>query len=91
MKNAIQFLLFTAAVFACQPVAPPPQIAPQQTGEEFTLAPGQEAAMQGTGLIVSLTGVPDDQRCPLKIECAVNGPVTVTIEIAISPVFDFVD
>ncbi len=72
------------------PSRPPPQIAPQ-TGEEFTLAPGQEAAMQGTGLIVSLTGVPDDQRCPLKIECAMSGPVTVTIEIAISPVFDFVD
>lgn len=81
MKNAVRFLLFAVAVSACRPATPPPQIAPQQTGEEFTLAPGQEAAMQGTGLIVTLTGVPDDQRCPLKIECAMSGPVTVSIEV----------
>lgn len=63
---------------ACMPVTPLPSIT-ADLGNEFTLAPGQSATISNTGLTLTLIGVPGDQRCPLNIECAMSGPVSVSI------------
>lgn len=49
--------------------------------EEFSLAPGQMASITGTDWVVILSGIPGDQRCPLNIECAMSGPVTIPVTV----------
>jgi hypothetical protein len=65
---------------ACQPATQLPAITAQE-GEEFTLAVGQSAQISGTDLTLTLIGVPSDGRCPLDIECAESGPVTVVVTV----------
>jgi len=80
MKNWIWILLFAVFVSSC---TPPTSWSPiiAALGEPFTLAPGQSATIANTGLTITFKGAPDDSRCPLKIECAESGPVTVTITV----------
>lgn len=63
---------------ACQPATSLSPIT-VRPGEEFTLAPGQSAILEEGDLTLTLVSVPDDQRCPLNIECAMSGPVSVSI------------
>ena len=63
-----------------QPNTPPAPIT-AGLGEKFSLIPGQAATISGTDLTVTLSGIPGDQRCPLKIECAMSGPVTVPVAV----------
>ena len=58
---------------------PPPITA--VTGEEFTLAPGQLVMITDAGFTMTLVSVSGDERCPLEIECAESGPVTLTATI----------
>ena len=73
-------LLLSLLLAACQPATPPTPIT-AVTGMEFTLAPGQTVAIADADLILTLISVPDDGRCPLDIECAESGPVTVIVTV----------
>jgi hypothetical protein len=65
---------------SCQPATPlPPVMAGVE--EEFILSVGQSALIDEAELKITLKGVPGDQRCPLEIECAISGPITLTIAI----------
>ena len=78
MKRVLVFVILLLS--ACQPATPLlPITADLRT--EFTLAPGQSATINGTGLALTLVSVPGDQRCPLNIECAMSGPVSVSISV----------
>jgi len=52
-------------------------------GKEFTLAPDQTATITATKLTIRLIGVGGDQRCPSEIECAISGPVSVSLSAQI--------
>jgi len=48
-------------------------------GTEFTLAQNQTATLADTELTIRLSGVAGDERCPSEIECAVSGPVSLSL------------
>jgi hypothetical protein len=48
---------------------------------ELTLAPGQSATLSGTDMTITFESVVADERCPIDIECAASGPVTVSLSI----------
>lgn len=48
---------------------------------EFTLARDQSARIKATNLTVTFSSVLSDDRCPIEVECAASGPVTVTLSI----------
>ena len=73
-------ILLVLALTSCQTSPPPPPItAPVK--DEFILRPNQSATILGTDLTLKLITVTSDERCPLEIECAMSGPVTLTISI----------
>ena len=80
MKKNVWVVFMLAFVLACGFSTPLPPIT-ASLGAEFTLAPGQSAMVNGTDIEITLVGVPGDGRCPLLVECAMSGPVTVTIAI----------
>jgi hypothetical protein len=49
--------------------------------EEFTLAPGQTAAVAGTSLRVTFEAVRDDSRCPTDVTCIWEGDATVVLKV----------
>lgn len=49
--------------------------------EEFTLAPGQTAAVTGTPLRITFETVRDDSRCPTDVTCIWEGDATVVLRI----------
>ncbi|HEX5809968.1 MAG TPA: hypothetical protein VFY25_14965 [Anaerolineales bacterium] len=63
---------------ACQ-AANPTIEAPLNT--EFTLARDQSARIKTTDLTVTFSSVLSDDRCPIEVECAASGPVTVSLAI----------
>jgi len=76
MRNVATFLL-VLLLTACQSATPSPITA--ATGMEFTLASDQTATIENTGLHLRLIGIAGDERCPSEIECAMSGPVSLTI------------
>jgi hypothetical protein len=79
-KALITFLVGVFLLAACQPATPPPPVS-TEVGTEFTLAPGQMASITGTDLNITLISVPGDQRCPSEIECAMSGPVSISLSV----------
>jgi hypothetical protein len=49
-------------------------------GEEFTLKPGEWAAVQGTDLRVSFDKVVEDSRCPADVVCIRAGEAVVALQ-----------
>lgn len=80
MLRLFRVSLLTISLSACGTAAPLSPVT-ANLNEEFILTPGQTALIAGTDLTIALTGV-GDARCPLDIECAESGPVTVVIEVA---------
>ena len=76
MRNIATFLL-VLLLTACQSATPAPIIA--AIGTEFTLAPDQAVTIENTSLHLRLIGIAGDERCPSEIECAMSGPVSLTI------------
>ena len=74
------FLLLAVLLVACQPATPLPPIT-AVLGEEFALTPGQTVTFSDAGLAITFVSVSSDQRCPLEIECAASGPVSVTVAV----------
>ncbi len=73
-------ILLLIVVTSCQAALPPPPIT-VSVADEFILHPIQSTVILGTDITLKLIAVSSDERCPLKIECAVSGPVTLTISI----------
>lgn len=80
MKRTVWIVFLLVFLLACGFATPLPPVT-ASPGVEFTLAPGQSATLTGAEIEIALIGVPSDGRCPLLIECAMSGPVTVTISI----------
>ena len=51
--------------------------------EEFTLRPGQTAAVSGTPLRITFESVRDDSRCPTDVTCIWEGDATVVLRVAV--------
>jgi hypothetical protein len=51
---------------------------------EFTLAPGETAAIEGASLSVRVNGITGDNRCPADALCVLGGSADVSVT-AISP------
>lgn len=81
MKNRLACcLLLLLLLTSCRAATPPPPIT-ASVNEEFTLRPGQSAAISDSDLTMNLVAVSSDERCPLEIECAASGPVSLSIAI----------
>jgi len=50
-------------------------------GDRFTLAPGQTAQVEGTGLRVTFAGVSADSRCPVDVTCVWKGDAVVVVSL----------
>jgi hypothetical protein len=89
MKNnlLIAFSILVSMLIACRavtlPIAPPTPLAivTAEKDAEFTLAEDQTATVTGTGLTIRLIGVAGDERCPSEIECAMSGPVSISLSV----------
>ncbi len=73
-------ILLLIALTSCQAAPPPPPIT-ASVSDEFILRPGQSAAIPGIDLTLKLIAISSDERCPLEIECAMSGPVSLSISI----------
>lgn len=73
-------ILLLILLTSCQAALPPPPI-PASVNDEFILTPGQSAEITNTGLTLHLIAVSGDERCPIELECAMSGPVTLSISI----------
>ena len=51
-------------------------------GEDFTLAVGQRAQVDGGALEVRFDGVPHDSRCPVDVQCITAGNAVVRLRRA---------
>ena len=80
MKKLLPIIFLLFLLTSCQAAPPTPPIT-ASVSNEFILRPGQSAAILGTDLTLKLTAVSSDERCPLEIECAMSGPVSLTISI----------
>ncbi len=49
--------------------------------ERFTLAPGQAAEVEGTGVRVTFQGVNADSRCPADVTCVWEGDAVVVVSV----------
>jgi hypothetical protein len=83
MKKLAYPILSITLLMACRlvtPATPPPPV-DAALDTEFTLAPDQIVTIASTGLTIKLISVPGDQRCPFELECAVSGPVSVSLSV----------
>jgi hypothetical protein len=69
-------LLAACASGGTGPATPTPAV-----NEEFTLAPGQTAGVEGTSLSVTFERVTDDSRCPIDVTCIWEGDATVVLKV----------
>ncbi|HYJ80059.1 MAG TPA: hypothetical protein VEW03_10680 [Longimicrobiaceae bacterium] len=78
-------LAVVAATAACpRPLATPPSVH-AAAGQEFALAPGQTAAIEGEPLSVAFLRVAEDSRCPRDVVCIRAGEAEVELELRIAP------
>jgi len=77
LKLFIVLLPVFVMLVACQTMPVSPLVTEQ--GIEFILAPGTTAAIKDTGLTIKLISILSEERCPNEVECAVNGPVQISL------------
>ncbi|MEW2353911.1 hypothetical protein [Spirillospora sp. NPDC029432] len=78
-------VLFAAgALLALAPACAPhePRGGTVRPRQVFTLAIGDTARLQGTGLAVTLRDVRDDSRCPVDADCGWPGDATIVVAAA---------
>ena len=78
----ISFIALSVALSACQTTATPSALT-VEVNSEFTLVQAQTATVTNTGLTIRLIGVTGDERCPSEIECAMSGPVSLSLSFQI--------
>ena len=83
MKKIILALLLILLLTGCNIATSTPAPIVASADTEFTLAPNQIATLDNTQLTIRLIGVGGDQRCPSEIECAISGPVSVSLSAQI--------
>jgi len=54
-------------------------------GDRFTLAPGQTAQVEGTGLRLTFESVTADSRCPVDVTCVWEGDAVVVVSLRPAP------
>ncbi len=82
MKKITSILLMVILLTGCGSPTPAPLVT-TTLSTEFTLAPDQMATITDTKLTIRLIDVGGDQRCPSEIECAISGPVSVSLSAQI--------
>ena len=75
--NLIALICAILVLSACQ--GKPPEPITVDTDNEFILAPSQIATIIGTDINIKFISVSSDERCPNGMECAMSGPVTVSL------------
>jgi hypothetical protein len=50
-------------------------------GQPFTLKIGQAITLQGSGLRLEVSGIPEDSRCPQNVTCVWAGRAVVTLAV----------
>jgi hypothetical protein len=73
------FVLFLLAVTACNGMNPSSPTVP--LNQQFELAPGQSATVQGASIRVSFLRVLGDSRCPADALCIQGGDAIVAIQV----------
>ena len=78
MLRALSPFVFLAACASggSGPSSPTPAV-----NEEFTLAPGQTAAINGAGVRVTFERVSEDSRCPVDVTCIWEGDAVVVLKV----------
>jgi len=76
--NALYLVLLAMGGCSSGPSEPSQDV---PLGQEFTLKPGESAAIQSTGLQVSFREVVDDSRCPADVVCVWAGDAVVALEV----------
>ena len=79
--RAILLAIYLACLFTACQTATPEASTTATLGEEFSLAPGESAAVTGTELVLTFHDILSDERCPSAVECADSGPVTVSLSV----------
>lgn len=79
MKFITVFLVVLLTTTACRSATPAPITG--AVDSEVILAPDQTVTIENTGLNISLIGITGDERCPSEIECAMSGPVSLSIAV----------
>lgn len=80
MKKIALVLFLLILLSGCDSTTPPAPVA-ADLGTEFTLAPDQTATITNANLTMRLISIGGDQRCPSEIECAISGPVSLSIAV----------
>jgi len=81
MLRAMTPLLFLAACASGGgngPTSPTPAL-----NEEFTLAPGQTATVNGTNVRLTFDRVSEDSRCPTDVTCVWEGDAVVVLKVKV--------
>lgn len=78
MLRALTPLVFVAA---CASAGNGPGTPTPAVNEEFTLSPGQTAAVSGTNLRVTFERVREDSRCPTDVNCIWEGDAIVVLTV----------
>ena len=81
MLRAMTPLLFLAACASgggTSPTPPNPGL-----NEEFTLAPGQAASINGTNVRLTFERVSGDSRCPSDVTCVWEGDAVVVLKVRV--------
>ena len=79
MLRVMTPLLFLAACASGGgngPTSPTPSL-----NEEFVLAPGQTAAVNGTNVRLTFERVKEDSRCPTDVTCVWEGDAVVVLKV----------
>ncbi|MFB4314289.1 hypothetical protein [Actinomadura sp. 21ATH] len=76
-------LFALGALLALAPACAPhePRGGTVRPRQVFTLAIGDTARLQGTGLAVTLRDVRDDSRCPPDADCGWQGDATIVVAV----------
>lgn len=76
----IALTIMTIILTACRAATPLPAVTAKED-VEFTLAPDQTVTINDANLTIQLIGVAGDERCPSEIECAMSGPVSISLSV----------
>jgi hypothetical protein len=79
MRYGPLLLLMLAAATACSDASPSGPTVP--LNQQFELAPGQAATVEGASIRVSFIRVVGDSRCPADVLCVQGGDAIVEIQV----------
>ena len=78
MPWAPVLVAFAALAVGCGSATGPTEV---RLAEEFTLAPGESARIQGESLTLAFDSVTSDSRCPSNVNCVWEGDAVVAVTL----------